>query len=48
MPKPETGDKPEKGKARKAIGEIAVRAFTVLVANELADAVRETITWLTN
>lgn len=34
--------------ARKAIGEIAIRAFTVLAANELADAVRETITWLTN
>ncbi|CAB0542807.1 hypothetical protein [Corynebacterium diphtheriae] len=48
MPKPETGDKPEKGKARKAIGEIAVRAFKVLAVNELADAIRETIAWLTN
>lgn len=48
MPKPETGDTPEKGKARKVIGEITIRAFKVLVANELADAVREAIGWLTN
>ena len=48
MPKPDAGNQPEKGKARKAIGEIAIRAFTALVANELADAVREVVTWLTN
>lgn len=48
MQKLETGDKPEKGKARKAINEITIRAFTLLLANELASAIHETIIWLIN
>lgn len=39
---------PGKGKARKVIGEITVRAFVALVARWLADAVREFWVWLTN
>ena len=35
MPKPGVGDEPEKGKARKAIGEITIRTFVALVAKLL-------------
>ncbi|WP_311475941.1 hypothetical protein [uncultured Corynebacterium sp.] len=48
MPKPGVGDEPEKGKARKAIGEITIRTFVALVAKLLADVIRELTGWPTN
>ena len=48
MPKPGVGDEPEKGKARKAIGEITIRTFVALVAKLLADNIRELTGWPTN
>jgi len=45
MPKRESGDQPDKPKARKAIHEIAIRAVGGLLANLLADIVRELTGW---
>lgn len=41
MPKPSDGDKPERGRARIAIDDIATRALGGAAAKLLADAVRE-------
>lgn len=38
--------KPNKGKARLAIGEIANRTFKALVASYLAEKIRELGDWL--
>ena len=45
MPKRESGDQPDKPKARKAMEEIAIRAVGGLLANLLADIVRELTGW---
>ena len=45
MPKRESGDQPDKPKARKAMSEIAIRAVGGLLANLLADIVRELTGW---
>ena len=45
MPERESGDQPDKPKARKAIHEIAIWAVGGLLANLLADIVRQLTGW---
>lgn len=45
MPQADSGNQPDKRKARKAMKEITIRALGGLLARLLADLIRKLIDW---